>query len=52
MARYREYLHNQVRELLTVYGEISYLFYDFSYPERQILRSATTRARTTGARSS
>ncbi|HYI57539.1 MAG TPA: alpha-L-fucosidase [Microlunatus sp.] len=34
MARYREYLHNQVRELLTGYGEISYLFYDFSYPER------------------
>jgi alpha-L-fucosidase len=33
MARYREYLHNQVRELLTGYGEISYLFYDFSYPE-------------------
>ena len=32
MARYREYLHNQVRELLTGYGEISYLFYDFSYP--------------------
>ncbi|HEU5486193.1 MAG TPA: alpha-L-fucosidase [Microlunatus sp.] len=36
MARYREYLHNQVRELLTNYGEISYLFYDFSYPERQM----------------
>lgn len=35
MARYREYLHGQVRELLTSYGEISYLFYDFSYPERQ-----------------
>lgn len=32
MARYREYLHGQVRELLTGYGEISYLFYDFSYP--------------------
>lgn len=29
---YREYLHNQVRELLTNYGEISYLFFDFSYP--------------------
>ena len=33
MARYREYLHGQVRELLTTYGEISYLFYDFSYPK-------------------
>lgn len=32
MATYREYLHGQVRELLTGYGEISYLFYDFSYP--------------------
>jgi alpha-L-fucosidase len=36
IARYREYLHNQVRELLTGYGEISYLFYDFSYPEHQM----------------
>ena len=35
IARYREYLHDQVRELLTGYGEIAYLFYDFSYPERQ-----------------
>ncbi len=31
-ARYAEYLHGQVTELLTNYGEISYLFYDFSYP--------------------
>ncbi|PSL37516.1 alpha-L-fucosidase [Labedella gwakjiensis] len=31
MARYREYLHGQVRELLTGYGRIDYLFYDFSY---------------------
>ncbi len=35
MSRYREYLHNQVRELLTWYGPISYLFYDFSYPATQ-----------------
>ena len=35
MARYRTYLHDQVRELLTSYGEISYLFYDFSYPAHQ-----------------
>jgi alpha-L-fucosidase len=35
MARYREYLHGQMRELLTRYGEISYLFYDFSYPASQ-----------------
>jgi alpha-L-fucosidase len=31
MARYREYLHGQVRELLTGYGRIDYLFFDFSY---------------------
>ncbi|WP_425553303.1 alpha-L-fucosidase [Gryllotalpicola koreensis] len=31
MARYREYLHGQVRELLTHYGTIDYLFFDFSY---------------------
>jgi alpha-L-fucosidase len=35
MSRYREYLHGQVRELLTRYGKISYLFYDFSYPSEQ-----------------
>ena len=31
MAVYREYLHGQVRELLTNYGRIDYLFFDFSY---------------------
>ncbi|MBT1668825.1 alpha-L-fucosidase [Curtobacterium flaccumfaciens pv. flaccumfaciens] len=31
MTRYREYLHGQVGELLTGYGQIDYLFYDFSY---------------------
>lgn len=31
MARYREYLHGQVEELLTGYGRIDYLFFDFSY---------------------
>lgn len=34
MARYRAYLHGQVEELLTNYGTIDYLFYDFSYPEQ------------------
>lgn len=29
---YRRYLHAQVRELLTRYGRIDYLFFDFSYP--------------------
>ena len=32
MAKYREYLHNQVRELLTNYGKIDILWLDFSYP--------------------
>jgi len=33
MARYRAYLHGQVRELLTNYGQIDYLFFDFTYPD-------------------
>lgn len=32
MAKYREYLHNQVREILTNYGKIDILWLDFSYP--------------------
>lgn len=32
MAGYRQYLHAQVRELLTQFGQIDYLFFDFSYP--------------------
>ncbi|GAA1485280.1 alpha-L-fucosidase [Brachybacterium fresconis] len=32
MARYRDYLHRQVRELLTDYGPIDYMFYDFTFP--------------------
>lgn len=31
---YRRYLHGQVRELLTRYGTIDYLFFDFSYAGR------------------
>jgi alpha-L-fucosidase len=34
MRRYVQYLHAQVRELLTAYGRIDVLFYDFSYPNR------------------
>ncbi|MFE3828441.1 alpha-L-fucosidase [Streptomyces sp. NPDC059092] len=33
MDRYRAYLHGQVEELLTGYGTIDYLFYDFSYKQ-------------------
>ncbi len=32
MSRYREYIKNQVRELLTNYGEISIIWFDFSFP--------------------
>jgi len=32
MAKYREYLKNQVREILTRYGKIDILWLDFSYP--------------------
>ncbi len=35
MARYREYLHNQVRELLTHYGKIDIMWFDFSYPNHE-----------------
>ena len=31
MSKYREYLHAQVRELLTGYGKVDYIFFDFSY---------------------
>ncbi|GAA1519104.1 alpha-L-fucosidase [Kribbella lupini] len=34
IAVYREYLHGQVRELLTGFGTIDYLFFDFSYAGR------------------
>jgi alpha-L-fucosidase len=32
-AKYAEYLHGQVRELLTRYGQVDAIFYDFSYPK-------------------
>lgn len=35
MSRYRAYLHGQVRELLTGYGDIDYLFFDFTYPDEK-----------------
>ena len=34
IAVYREYLHGQVRELLTDYGEVDVMWFDFSYPDR------------------
>ena len=32
MKRYAQYMRNQVRELLTEYGKIDILWFDFSYP--------------------
>jgi alpha-L-fucosidase len=32
--RYVELLHGQVRELLTDYGDVDMLFFDFTYPEK------------------
>jgi len=32
MARYRQYMINQVTELLTQYGKIDIIWFDFSYP--------------------
>lgn len=34
MKRYAEYMRNQVRELLTNYGKIDILWFDFSYPSK------------------
>ncbi|MET9262256.1 alpha-L-fucosidase [Amycolatopsis sp. NPDC004079] len=34
MARYREFLRGQVTELLTEYGDIDLLFFDFTYPAK------------------
>ena len=35
MHKYAEYMRNQVRELLTNYGKIDILWFDFSYPNAQ-----------------
>lgn len=34
IRKYREYLHGQSRELLTQFGDIDIMWYDFSYPGR------------------
>ena len=35
MKKYAEYMRNQVTELLTEYGDIDIMWYDFSYPDKQ-----------------
>ena len=32
VSRYADYLHGQVRELLTGYGQIDLMWFDFSFP--------------------
>ena len=39
MARYKEYLHNQVRELMTNYGKIDIFWFDFTYPSMDSIRN-------------
>ncbi len=34
IRKYRDYLHGQSRELLTQFGDIDIMWYDFSYPDR------------------
>ncbi|MEN6407353.1 MAG: alpha-L-fucosidase [Thermoguttaceae bacterium] len=34
MAKYRQYMKDQVRELLTNYGKIDVLWFDYSFPEK------------------
>ena len=39
MNLYREYLFNQVREILTNYGKIDILWFDFTYPSLESIRN-------------
>lgn len=34
VSKYADYLHGQVEELLTQFGRIDLLWFDFSYPQR------------------
>ncbi|HOX38002.1 MAG TPA: alpha-L-fucosidase [Candidatus Brocadiia bacterium] len=43
--QYAKYLHGQVRELLTKYGKVDVLFYDFSYPVMTDGRPDTTKGK-------
>ncbi len=36
MSKYRRYMRNQVRELLTQFGRIHIMWYDFSYPDAEL----------------
>jgi len=37
IAKYRKYLHGQVQELLTRYGKVDIMWFDFSYSQRSAL---------------
>ncbi|MFN8466142.1 MAG: hypothetical protein U0X20_11345 [Caldilineaceae bacterium] len=45
MRKYADYLHAQVRELLTEFGKIDMIFFDFSYPGEDGKEPATTGAK-------
>ena len=45
MAVYRQYLKDQVRELLTNYGKIDVIWLDYSFPTGKYARGATTGTR-------
>ena len=42
MKKYAEYMRNQVRELLTNYGKIDILWFDFTYPDKPALDAETS----------
>ncbi len=39
MKKYKEYVFNQVREILTNYGKIDILWFDFTYPSLESIRN-------------
>ena len=47
VRKYAEYMRNQVTELLTDFGDISVIWFDFSYPKREY-RGIDGRAPVTG----
>ena len=42
MKKYAEYMRNQVTELLTNYGKIDILWFDFTYPDKPALDTETS----------
>ena len=40
ISKYSKYLHDQTRELLTEFGDVALLWFDFSYPDLDLLEEA------------